>query len=127
MGTPQYMSPEQARGESLDHRTDIYAMGAVLYRALTGRPPFRAKGHSALYAAATQRPARPRAVAPKMDKQVEAVLALAMAPSPDARFKTAEELSQAYRDAVNGVLQPHVYIAANQIPWRKATVEGKSA
>ncbi|MEE2751681.1 MAG: protein kinase [Myxococcota bacterium] len=127
VGTPQYMSPEQARGDTLDYRADIYAMGAVLYRALTGRPPFRLKGASALYAAATERPARPRAVAPELDKQVEAVLALAMSPSKNERFQTIQELHRAYVDAVQGILQPEVYIAANRIPWRKATGDGKGA
>src|SRR4030095_5934280 len=58
LGTPAYMSPEQARGDrDIDARADVYALGALLFRCLTGNPPFEADGREALLAAVVHRPA----------------------------------------------------------------------
>src|SRR4030095_10592285 len=58
LGTPAYMSPEQARGDrDIDARDDVYALGALLFRCLTGNPPFEAEGRDALLAAVVHRPA----------------------------------------------------------------------
>ncbi|HEX3761756.1 MAG TPA: serine/threonine-protein kinase, partial [Kofleriaceae bacterium] len=65
IGTPAYMAPEQARGEAVDHRADLYALGAVIYRCLTGRVPFVARDTPALlYAVVHVMPVRPSALAP---------------------------------------------------------------
>ena len=119
VGTPRYMSPEQARGEKLDYRSDIYSMGSVLYRCLTGNPPFKMGGYEAIGAAAFRRPVRPREFVPDLDRQIEAVLALAMAPKPEDRPSTPEELYGIFASAAEGTLDANRWSRARQIPWRQ--------
>ncbi len=119
VGTPRYMSPEQARGETLDYRSDIYSMGSVLYRCLTGNPPFKMGGYEAIGAAAFRRPIRPREFVPDLDRQIEAVLALAMAPKPEDRPSTPAELQKMFSSAAEGTLDTQLWSRARQIPWRQ--------
>jgi len=96
IGTPAYMAPEQARGEAVDHRADLYALGAVIYRCLTGRVPFVARDTPALlYAVVHIMPLRPSAFA-AISPDVEAFLQLALAKARDARFDTGAELADAF-------------------------------
>jgi serine/threonine-protein kinase len=96
MGTPSYMAPEQARGERVDHRADLYAVGAVLYRALTGQPPFdRGDNAATLLALLSEEPPRPRSLNPEISIELELVLQRAMAKSPDERYPTAAALDAA--------------------------------
>jgi serine/threonine protein kinase len=93
MGTPSYMAPEQARGERVDHRADIYAVGAILYCALTGQRPFdRDDPTATLTAVLTQDPPRPRSIAPSIPAQLELILQRAMAKDPRDRQQSMEEL-----------------------------------
>jgi serine/threonine protein kinase len=95
MGTPSYMAPEQARGDRVDARADVYAVGAILYRALTGQKPFdKDDTTSTLAAVLTEEPARPRSVDPSIPEEVELVIQRAMARSPDERFRSAEDLER---------------------------------
>jgi serine/threonine-protein kinase len=92
IGTPAYMSPEQARGERVDTRTDIYAAGAILYEALTGKLPFVRDEQSAiLVAVLTEEPTRPRALEPSIPEALELVIQRAMTKSADQRYQTVEE------------------------------------
>ncbi|MBN1610342.1 MAG: serine/threonine protein kinase [Polyangiaceae bacterium] len=89
MGTPAYMAPEQARGQKVDHRADVYSVGAILYRATTGAPPFAGEdGAQVLTQVLTQEPPRPRDVYPALSESVELVIQRAMAPSPAGRYDT---------------------------------------
>jgi serine/threonine protein kinase len=93
MGTPDYMAPEQARGDKVDARADIYAVGAILYRALTGRKPFEGLDPMAtLTAVLTTEPDRPTAIEPGIPLALELVVQRAMAKSPKDRYQTMEEL-----------------------------------
>jgi serine/threonine protein kinase len=95
MGTPDYMPPEQARGDRVDSRADIYATGAILYRALTGRKPFEELDPMAtLTAVLVQEPARPTSIDPEIPLALELVIQRAMAKSPADRYPTMEELDR---------------------------------
>jgi hypothetical protein len=84
MGTPSYMAPEQARGDKVDARADIYAVGAILYRALTGRKPFDADDPSVIVTQVlTQDPPRPRSLNPAIPQALELVIQHAMAKDAD--------------------------------------------
>jgi hypothetical protein len=96
IGTPQYMSPEQASGETVDGRSDIYSLGIVLYQMLTGAPPF--DGDSAAKIIAQQLSATPpdiRHSRPDVAPELAAVLSRMLAKAPGERFQTASEVSRA--------------------------------
>jgi serine/threonine protein kinase len=92
MGTPSYMAPEQARGAKVDHRADIYSVGGILYRALTGQKPFDADEPAAILTAVlTEEPPRPRSVDPSIPEALELVIQRAMSKEPRDRFATMAE------------------------------------
>jgi len=97
-GTPLYMAPEQARGEPIDLRADIYALGATLYHLISGRPPFSADTavELATLHRSAQRPALPRGANPRVaTTALEALIARMMAPEPADRFASYDELLRA--------------------------------
>jgi hypothetical protein len=98
-GTPLYMAPEQARGEPIDFRADIYALGATLFHLVSGRPPFEADTLDALLSkhASAERPLLPRrAGTPRTTvAAIDALIARMMAPSPANRFASYDELIHA--------------------------------
>ncbi|MGE5183706.1 MAG: serine/threonine-protein kinase [Acidobacteriota bacterium] len=107
VGTPSYMSPEQAIGDEVDHRTDLYALAAIAYRSLTGHAPFQGKEVAdTLYQVVHTRPLRPSLLAPDLLQEIDLVLAIGMAPRPGDRFATAGELASALRDAASAHLPP---------------------
>jgi len=96
MGTPSYMAPEQARGLDVDHRADVYAVGAVLYHAITGRRPFDADDPTAtLSMVLTQDPVRPRDIDARIPESVELIVQRAMSKEPADRYPTMAELERA--------------------------------
>ena len=104
VGTPSYMAPEQASGGTVDHVTDLYALAAVAYRALTGHPPF-ASGEIAetLYRVVHTAPARPSSLV-DIPADVDHVLAIGLAKRPRDRFSSALDLAEALADAFAGTL-----------------------
>ena len=112
VGTPDYMSPEQARGEKLDPRSDIYSMGIILYQLLTGRTPFT--GDTALAVVLkhiTEVPAAPSVHYAGVHKGLEAITLKAIAKHPNDRFQSARAMRSAIREALDGRPAP-VDIAA---------------
>jgi serine/threonine-protein kinase len=96
MGTPAYMPPEQARGRRVDFRADIYAVGAILYESLTGKPPFeRADPIATLGAVLTRTPPAPTALAPEIPPALERVVQKAMEKLPERRFASMRDFDAA--------------------------------
>ena len=96
MGTPAYMAPEQASGQEVDHRTDIYGVGVVLYTMLTGRPPFEGESPQAtVLAAMNSEPPRPRSVEPTIPPHLELIIERAMARKPAERYQDMAAFEQA--------------------------------
>jgi serine/threonine-protein kinase len=96
MGTPAYMAPEQAFGQQVDHRTDIYGVGVVLYTMLTGRPPFDADTPQAtVLAVMNSDPPRPRSVEPSILPRLELIIERAMARDPAERYQDMAAFEQA--------------------------------
>jgi serine/threonine-protein kinase len=97
-GTPEYMAPEQAEGEKLDGRTDLYALGVILYQLVTGDVPFRASNFVALLTKqVSEPPLPPRARRPDLDipVELEAVILRCLEKRPDQRYTTADALAEA--------------------------------
>jgi hypothetical protein len=102
VGTPQYMAPEQIARKQVDARTDIYALGTVLYAMLCGRPPFTDSDDDAqLLYKQVHEPVEPvRVHAPEVSAELEAVVMRALAKAPADRFQSAAELARALVPAV---------------------------
>ncbi len=104
VGTPAYMAPEQASGQRVDHRADLYALAAIVYRAVTGRPPFvRQDAAAMLYDVVHAMPPRPGALV-EAPADVDAVLAIGLAKRPDDRFDSGAALADALAAAFRGAL-----------------------
>lgn len=103
LGTPAYMSPEQALGKAIDQRSDVYSLGAVLYEMLTGLPPY--KGPTSISVAmkhVVEPVPDPRQYRPQLPEACAAVLTRAMAKEPQDRFATAGEMAAAFSQVVAG-------------------------
>lgn len=92
LGTPSYMSPEQAMGEPSDARSDVYALGATLFHLLVGRPPFAGDVASVLAAHVTQPPPVPSSLATELPGEVDAVVLRMLAKKPEERFQSGAEV-----------------------------------
>jgi eukaryotic-like serine/threonine-protein kinase len=96
LGTAGYVSPEQARGERVDHRSDIYSLGCVLYEMLTGRQPFEADNPVAVaYKHVHETPVAPTSIDPSIPSTLEAATLRAMEKDPSARFPNVTDMMAA--------------------------------
>ncbi len=122
IGTPAYMAPEQAGCEAVDHRCDIYALGAVLFRVLTGRVLFGGGATTRLlFQVVYFMPPRPSELNADLPKDIDRVFALALAKSPPERFASAEEMAEAVKNAAHGELPEALRQRADRLieryPW----------
>jgi serine/threonine protein kinase len=107
VGTPAYMSPEQARGEKLDVRSDLFSLGVVLYQALTGRPPFRARTTTGtLLAVVNDHPPRPIELNPEILPALDYLVMRLLAKDPAARPGSAAEVAAVLTRIEGGAAEP---------------------
>lgn len=121
VGTPAYRAPEQARGAAVDHRADLYALGVIAYRAITGRPAVPSGDVPAmLYDVVYKAPVRPSALVDVLPT-VDLVLAIALAKEPADRFASGAELAAALIEAAAGEIHPALAARARRVlasaPW----------
>ncbi|MCA1827900.1 MAG: protein kinase, partial [Myxococcales bacterium] len=105
LGTPQYMAPEQAKGDhqKIDARTDIYGLGATMYEVLTGKPPFEGGTHlQTLYKMMHEDPLPPRRHAPSLPPEVEGIVLKCLEKDPQRRYETARSLANDIGAALRG-------------------------
>jgi serine/threonine-protein kinase len=108
VGTPNYMAPEQVRGDPVDPRADLYALGAMLYQMLTGQLPFQAESGLAVALKHINEPVTPpREVNPDLPPAVEQVIIKALEKERDARYQSADEFVAAFREALSGESTDH--------------------
>jgi eukaryotic-like serine/threonine-protein kinase len=95
IGTPAYMSPEQVNAKGVDERSDVYALGALLYHVLSGNPPFEGSNSFEILANVVLKPPKPLlSIYPNIPPDLIAIVEKAMAKNADARYPTAKELAQ---------------------------------
>ena len=108
-GTPQFMAPEQARGEQIDHRTDLFSFGTVLYTMLAGHSPFRAETTMAILRRLCDDTPRPlRQINPQVPEWFDAFVSKLLSKRPEDRFNSATEVSQLLQRALAYIQQPLV-------------------
>ena len=106
-GTPQYMSPEQARAERIDHRSDLFSLGSVLYAMCTGHAPFRAESSFSVLRLITDKQPRPiREINPSIPDWLCATVEKLMAKDAEDRFESAKEVAELLERCVAHVQQP---------------------
>ncbi|MBO3746016.1 Stk1 family PASTA domain-containing Ser/Thr kinase [Streptosporangiaceae bacterium NEAU-GS5] len=115
IGTAQYLSPEQARGERVDARSDIYSTGCVLYELLTGQPPFTGDSPVAIaYQHVREDPIPPSRIDPEIPKWADAIVLKAMAKDPAQRYQSAAEMRADIQRVMSGMpVDPQTMALAN--------------
>ncbi|MSR56158.1 MAG: serine/threonine protein kinase [Planctomycetaceae bacterium] len=114
-GTPQYMAPEQARGESIDHRTDLFSLGSVLYAMCAGHSPFRAETTmGVLHRICSDRPRPLRQINPEIPEWFERVIRKLHAQNPARRYQSAGEVAELLAAQLARVQRPGAVL---RDPW----------
>ena len=121
LGTPAYMSPEQARGDlrATDHRTDIYSLGSVLYQMITGEPPFRGNIRMLLHQVINEDPPPPRKLNNHVDRDLETICLKCLEKDPNRRYPSAQLLADELGRFVKGepILARPIGPLARAVRW----------
>lgn len=134
-GTPQYMSPEQANGDAVDHRSDLFSLGSVLYAMCTGRPPFRAETTFGVLRRIRETSPRPiREINADIPEWLERIVLKLLSKSPEDRIGTATEIATLLEQCLAHVQQPTA-VELPKVGWAllpdrsemRKTKSGKSA
>jgi serine/threonine protein kinase len=126
-GTPYYMAPEQARGETTDHRADLFSLGSTLYAICAGHPPFRAETPLAVLRRVCDEPPRSlREINPEIPSWLEALIARLMAKDRSQRYQTADEAFDVLKKCLAHVQQPLVSPLPHGLADRGVRVNAKS-
>jgi len=121
-GTPQYMSPEQARGDSLDARSDLFSLGSVLYALCTGHPPFRAETSFGVLRRITDETPRPIGeLNPEIPGWLAATIAKLHAKEPAARYGSADEVARLFEQCLAHIQQPTLVPLPESLPTKPAS------
>jgi serine/threonine protein kinase len=130
VGTPRYMSPEQAKNIHVDHRSDIFAMAAVLYRVLTGRPAFSGQNTpQIMFDIVYRNPERPSNAMRGIPRDLDLVLAIGLAKDRTKRFDSATEFATALKAAsrrrLSSEIRKRAYELIEQHPWGQLNINEK--
>ena len=127
VGTPSYMSPEQAQGKKLDGRSDIYSLGVMLFEMLTGRRPFEADTpYGVAVKQVTTEPPSPRAINPQMSGAIEQVILKALKKKEDNRYQSAAKLVESLQAAIDNPDSMHD-TEPHRLPIKEALEYARSA
>jgi serine/threonine protein kinase len=118
-GTPEYMSPEQARGEAVDHRCDLFSLGSVLYTMCTGQAPFRGASTVAVLRQVSDHEPKPiRSLNPDVPEWLESFIARLLAKNPADRFQSAAEVATLLEGYLAHLRQP-ITVPVPQLPAQR--------
>jgi serine/threonine-protein kinase len=106
LGSPQYMSPEQVSSGSIDHRSDIFSVGTLMYRMLSGKMPFTgANTHAITYKIVNEEPQQLNSLNPEIPDTLNAIISKCLSKNPDDRYQSASELADALRACQESLLR----------------------